>query len=85
MPPNTQTFTPTVRVQKSEREKTSEDIRKFQASKEDSIKIQSSGRDAVLLTVAKMRYKDMTDEEIQSEVTRWARWMHDNIYSTPFI
>lgn len=84
MPPTTQAVAPVVRVQKTERQKTSEDISHFQKSKENSIKIQSAGRDAVLIAVAKLRHKDISEEEIKAEIKKWRDWMYTSIYDVPF-
>lgn len=89
MPPTAQTTQPTIRNQKSEIQKAMEkkesSIEKFQGSKEKSMKIMSSGRDAVLIATAKLQHQNMTDEEIQAEVKKWATWIYTSIYDSPFI
>jgi len=56
-------------------------IERAQHSKEDSIRIQSSGRDSVLLTINRKDYSKMTDDQIKVEITKWREWLYREIYS----
>lgn len=49
-------------------------ISKFQESKEESIKISSTMRDAVLLTTAQ-GIEGKTDAEVQEKVSEWRKWL----------
>lgn len=67
-------------------------IAKSQKAKEDSIRIASSGRDAVLITTTFYKpsifKKSMTDEEVKSKILEWRSWLFKEVYndniSVPF-
>lgn len=59
-------------------------IEKFQDSKERSMQKFSCERDAVLITTAKMRHKEMTDDEIEAEIKKWHKVI-ETIFDSPFI
>lgn len=64
-------------------------IAKSQKAKEDSIRIASSGRDAVLITTTFYKLKkSMTDEEVKSKILEWRSWLFKEVYndniSVPF-
>jgi hypothetical protein len=60
-------------------------ISKFQASKENSIHIASSGRDAALVVTAYSKnYDKLSEEELKKKIKEWRDWFYNNIYSIPF-
>lgn len=59
-------------------------IKKAQDNKEESIKIASSGRDAVLVvTNYRELYKDLSEEDIKEKLIEWRKWCYVNLYDTP--
>ena len=61
-------------------------IQKAQASKEDSMRLFSSGRDAVLITTALMKEGGWTDEIIKAEIEKWNKYLYNEIYcEKPFV
>lgn len=73
-------------------DKKADSISNFQKAKEDSIRIASSGRDAVLIVTAFYpefgtdMFAPSKDDLIKEKVKEWRKWLADNIYNdTPFI
>ncbi len=61
-----------------------EQIARAQNNKENSIRISSSGRDAVIITTTFYKntfYKNLKDEEIKSKILEWRKWLFENVYS----
>ena len=65
-----------------------EDISHFQASKEESIKLASAQRDAVLIvtTMAGFKFNSTTsDATIENEIIKWRNWfLSDDFQAPPF-
>jgi len=59
-------------------------IQKSQANKENSIKIASCGRDAVLIAIA----TGTPEEKMKEKILEWRKWLWNEVYndniSTPF-
>ena len=53
----------------------------FQDSKEESIKIMSSGRDAVIIVTEMYKDSTFSDEQIQEKILFWRDWMYKNVYT----
>lgn len=66
-------------------EKKEKSIENFQKNKEEGMKLMSAGRDATMIVTAKLAHKDMSDDEIQSEIKKWSHWMYTNVYNAPFL
>ena len=58
-------------------------IAKSQANKENSIKIASCGRDAVLIaTTCKPRlFSKISDEEMKEKILAWRKWLWEKVYT----
>lgn len=56
-------------------------IQKAQDAKEESIKIASSGRDAVLIVTSMYKDSTFSDEQMKAKITEWRDWMYKNIYT----
>ncbi|MDD5068995.1 MAG: hypothetical protein PHN89_05385 [Candidatus Pacebacteria bacterium] len=52
--------------------------------KEDSIKMAGSIRDAVSIVVAKMQHRELSNEEIELQITLWVKKIL-NLHEQPFI
>ena len=58
-----------------------EQIGKFQDSKEEGMRLMSSGRDAVLMVTAIMNQGSAWNEEqLKGEISKWRNWFYTNIY-----
>ena len=58
-------------------------IKSFQDSKERSIALMSSGRDATMMVAAlSEKYKELSEEDIQNKIKEWRKWFFNNIYTT---
>jgi hypothetical protein len=59
-------------------------IRESQQSKEESIRIQSSGRDAVLIVTSLIevngRYFTNDEQTIKDKILEWRNWLYSNVY-----
>lgn len=66
-------------------EKKRRSIELFQHSKEESMTHLAISRDSTLIALEKMKYKEMSDEEIKEEIKKWYRWLRDAIYKAPFV
>lgn len=53
-------------------------ISKFNDEKQESMRIFSSGRDAVILVST--QYQDLTEEQIREKVLFWRKWLYCEIY-----
>jgi len=51
-----------------------ESISRFQDSKELSIAVASSMRDAVLVAVENPKFKEMSEKEKEEYITKWRAW-----------
>ena len=61
-------------------------IAKAQANKEDSMRLFSSGRDAVLIVTAFYKDNPLSDEEIKTKIEEWRKYLYNKIYAdTPFV
>lgn len=58
-------------------EKKEQSITKFQDSKEESIKVSSTMRDAVLLTIAEKGNTQMSANEMKSMIEKWRYWLYE--------
>ena len=66
----------------------SESVRQAQVNKENSMRIFSSGRDAVLIVCAEMAQDKIaiwSDEEVKDKILKWNEFFYEKIYvDTPF-
>lgn len=63
---------------KAAQERKQEMIEKSQESKDVSIKLSSTVRDATLITVAQFTGQNFTDEEFETRWKKWRNWLLDN-------
>ena len=57
------------------------EIKQFQESKGESMRLMSSGRDAVLITVAEMAQEGgWSETKITEHLEKWRKYFYDNIY-----
>lgn len=61
-----------------------EQIKKFQDSKQEGMRIFASGRDATEVVVAKMNQGLVeNDDQLKDEILFWRDWFYANIYIEP--
>jgi hypothetical protein len=54
-------------------------IEKSQRSTQESIRVSSSLSNAVLIATSRDCFKNMTDGEIEAEITKWRAWLFDRL------
>ena len=55
-------------------------ITRFQASKESSMRLFAANRDAVQLTIAEMGQLVLKKEDIKSNIEEWIKYLLENVY-----
>ena len=69
---------------KEAQERKKEFIGEAQNNKNSSIRMAGAIKDAVLITTATMKWKDLKDEQIKEEVEKWFKWIYKTT-DIPFI
>lgn len=59
----------------------SKNIQRFQDDKQESMRLFSSGRDAVLMTTSLMpRFRRLSEEQAKEKILMWRKWFYTEIY-----
>lgn len=53
----------------------------FQDDKQESMRLFSSGRDAVMIVTTMYKDSTFSDEQIKAKITEWRDWFYSSIYS----
>ena len=56
-------------------------IQKFQDDKQESMRLFSSGRDAVLMTTSMMpKFRRLSEKQAKEKILMWRKWFYTEIY-----
>lgn len=74
------------KAQRSVANTVSDNVNRFEAKKEESMKTMAVGRDATLIVVAEMAQgKEWSEDDIKNRIKMYAAWIKETIYNPPFI